>query len=201
MPHDPNIPDLFGPALLPGLRFTGEIVDISEEQALIAALTPLPLQPFEFQGWLGKRQVTSFGWRYDFTEARFARAPDLPDFLLPLRDQAAALAGLPGEDLVQTLITRYDPGAGIGWHRDRPVFDTVVGISLLSDATLRFRRRTPQGFDRFALPAPARSAYVLSGEARHDWEHGISPLDETRWSVTFRSLSARGLEIRMNPTD
>jgi alkylated DNA repair protein (DNA oxidative demethylase) len=193
MPHDMHMAgDLFGPVLLPGLAYQAEIVDTTEERALVAALAPLPLKPFEFQGWLGKRQVTSFGWRYDFTEARFARAADMPDFLLPLRDRAAVLAGLASEDLVQTLVTRYDPGAGIGWHRDRPLFETVVGISLLSSATIRFRRRTAQGFERFALPAPPRSAYMLAGEARHDWEHSIAPLDETRWSITFRSLSERG---------
>ncbi len=197
MPIDmPVLEDLFGPPLLPGLSYAPDMLDKDEERALVAALDPLPLKPFEFQGWLGKRQVISFGWRYDFTEARFARAAEIPDFLLPLRDRAAMLAGLAGEDLAQTLVTRYDPGAGIGWHRDRPVFDTVIGISLLSAATIRFRRRTSQGFERFALPASPRSAYVLAGEARYDWEHSIASLDERRWSITFRSLSERGLAMQ-----
>lgn len=84
---------------------------------------------------------------------------------------------------------RYDPGAGIGWHRDRPVFEHVVGISLGAPATLRLRRRRPGGFDRAAVPLAPRSIYHLTGEARHDWEHSILAVDLPRWSVTFRSLS------------
>jgi alkylated DNA repair dioxygenase AlkB len=184
--------DLFDIPLLSGLKYQAGFVDADDEAALAAALATLPLKPFAFQGWLGRRHIASFGWRYDFSTAHFERTDPLPCFLLPLRARAAALAGLPEDDLGHALVTRYDPGAGIGWHRDRPVFEHVVGISLLTTATLRFRRRTMHGFERFALPAERRSAYVLSGEARHGWEHSIAPLDTLRWSVTFRSLSERG---------
>ena len=90
------------------------------------------------------------------------------------------------------LLTRYDPGAGIGWHRDRPVFEHVIGISLGAPAVLRFRRRDGARFDRASLPLPPRSIYHLSGPARHEWEHSIVPIDAPRWSVTFRSLSDKG---------
>lgn len=93
-------------------------------------------------------------------------------------------------DLVQALLIRYDPGAGIGWHRDRPVFGHVVGVSLGAAATMRLRRRTAGGFDRANVPLPPRSAYRLSGEVRHDWEHSLAETDRARWSITFRSLSA-----------
>ena len=82
---------------------------------------------------------------------------------------------------------RYEVGAGIGWHRDRPAFDQVFGLSLLSPCTLRFRRRRDTGFERFALQAAPRSAYLLRGEFRHEWEHGIAPLAVRRFSITFRS--------------
>jgi alkylated DNA repair dioxygenase AlkB len=106
-----------------------------------------------------------------------------------MREAAATFANLPATELVQALLIRYDPGAGIGWHRDRPVFEHVVGISLGAPATMRFRRRKPGGFDRANVTLPPRSAYHLSGEARHDWEHSIAGMDVTRWSITFRSLS------------
>jgi alkylated DNA repair dioxygenase AlkB len=189
--------DLFDIPLLPGLQYQADVVDADEEAALAAALATLPLQPFAFQGWLGRRHVASFGWRYDFDTAHFEQAAPLPRFLLPLRARAAVLAGLAADDLSQALVTRYDPVAGIGWHRDRPVFEHVVGISLLSNARLRFRRRTLHGFERFALLAERRSAYVLTGEARYGWEHSIAPLDALRWSVTFRSLSERGRPTSM----
>jgi alkylated DNA repair dioxygenase AlkB len=98
--------------------------------------------------------------------------------------------------LVQALLIRYDPGAGIGWHRDRPVFEHVLGISLGAAATLRLRRRSAGGFARAAASLAPRSIYHLTGEARHAWEHSIAPLQVTRWSITFRSLSQSGSLLR-----
>jgi DNA oxidative demethylase len=105
---------------------------------------------------------------------------------------AAALAAVAPEDIVHVLAARYDPGAGIGWHKDRSVFEKVVGISLGSPAVLRFRQRDGSSFKRFSLPVEPRSAYLLSGEARHEWEHRIVPGEELRFSITFRSLSDLG---------
>lgn len=188
-------PDLFGaapPGLPPGIDYVAGVVDAGEETALLAQLAGVAVAPFRFHGWTGKRLTASFGWRYDFDDASFAAAEPLPDFLLPLRDRAARFAGLAAQDLVHALVVRYDPGAGIGWHRDRPLFEHVIGVSLAAAATLRLRRRRRGGFDRAALPLAPRSIYHLSGEARHDWEHSIAPIDLLRWSVTFRSLSDKG---------
>jgi DNA oxidative demethylase len=174
----------------PGLEFREEFVSVAEEEALLAEAEQLPFKPFEFHGWSGNRETVSFGWRYDFNQARVERAPPIPDFLLPLRERAAAFAGLEASALQQALVIRYDVGAGIGWHRDRPVFDRVFGLSLLSPCVLRFRRRRPGGFDRFSLDAPPRSAYLLTGEIRHEWEHSIAPVAVKRFSITFRSVAA-----------
>ena len=187
-------PDLFGaapPALPPGVDYAEAVTDAGEEAALLARLEDVAVAPFRFQGWTGKRQTASFGWRYDFDDASFGPTDPIPDFLLPLRDRAARFAGLAADDLVHALVVRYDRGAGIGWHRDRPLFEHVVGISLAAPATLRLRRRRTGGFDRAALPLAPRSIYHLSGEARHDWEHSIAPMDVPRWSITFRSLRDR----------
>lgn len=170
-----------------------DLIDGSSEAALIAFIDGAGLAPFRFQGWLGKRLTASFGWNYDFDRGRIAEAPPIPDLLLPLRDRMAAVAGLAPSDFVQTLVIRYDPGAGIGWHRDRPQFGTVVGLSLGNAAILRLRQRRPDGkFDRRAVPLEPRGAYVLDGEVRHAWEHSIAPIPGTRWSITFRSLSDLG---------
>ena len=185
--------DLFArPPLVAGLDFAEDLVDAAEETALIAAIGTIELQPFRFQGWIGKRLTASFGWRYDFEDASFSQTLPIPGWLQPMRASAARFAGLDADDLVQVLVTRYDPGAGIGWHRDRPLFEHVVGVSLGAPAVLRLRRRVERGFERRSLPLPARSAYHLSGEARHGWEHGIAPIGATRWSITFRSLSDKG---------
>jgi DNA oxidative demethylase len=170
-----------------GLSFQPEFISREEEAALLGHVRGQPFRPFQFQGWEGRRETVSFGWRYDFNEARVHPAPPIPDFLLPLRARAAQLAGLACDALEQALIIRYGAGAGIGWHRDRPVFESVLGVSLLSETVLRFRRRRAAGFERFALPVPPRSAYLLNGEIRHEWEHGIAPVETERFSITFRS--------------
>ena len=188
--------DLFGTPVLPGLEYHDALLSQNEETALIARIDEQDLAPFQFQGWLGKRLTKSFGWHYDFDTSRFGETNPLPDWLLPIRQRAAAFAKLPEEALVQALLIRYDPGAGIGWHRDRPVFEHVVGISLGVPATMRFRRRKAGGFDRAAVPLAPRSVYHLSGEARHDWEHSIAEMEVTRWSITFRSFTDRARQDR-----
>lgn len=172
-----------------GLATRSDFINVAEEAALLEYFESLPFEPFAFQGWQGKRETVSFGWRYDFDESRVQIAPPIPAYLLPLRARAADFAGLRAEALEQALVIRYDVGAGIGWHRDRPVFDQVVGISLLSPCVLRFRRREGRAFRRYNLQTAPRAAYLLSGEIRHDWEHSIAPVGERRFSLTFRSRS------------
>lgn len=184
--------DLFGAPVVPGLAHREDFLDAAAERELIARIDDVGLSPFRFQQWTGKRLTHSYGWAYDFASGRFAPASPLPDWLKPTRAAAARFADIEPIDLVQALLIRYDPGAGIGWHRDRPVFEHVVGISLGSEAAMRFRRRTSGGFERATAPLAPRSIYHLSGEIRHEWEHSIAPIDGVRWSVTFRSLSAKG---------
>lgn len=194
-------PDLFGsppspleaPAgVISGLELAGDFLSEAEELDLIARIDGTDLSPFKFQQWEGKRQTASFGWRYDFTTGKIGVAAAFPDWLLPIRDRAAHFADLAPEALVQALLIRYDAGAGIGWHKDRPVFEHVVGISLGNCALMRFRRRTPRGFDRAKTELAPRSIYRLSGEVRHLWEHSIAPMEVPRWSITFRSLAGGG---------
>ena len=184
-------PDLFAETLLPGLTLVRAMIDAREEVELIARIDGEALSPFRFQGWLGKRLTRSFGWSYDLDRGRLERGDPMPDWLLPLRKRAEDFAGLSPDELAQALLIRYDPGAGIGWHRDRTAFDHVVGISLGALCSMRLRRRRPSGFDRLLVPLEQRSAYHLADEARHGWEHSIAPLKKARWSITFRSLADR----------
>jgi alkylated DNA repair dioxygenase AlkB len=132
--------------------------------------------------------VVSFGWRYDFNTSRLQPADPMPDPLLALRDKVAAFAERPAGEFAHALVTEYAPGAPIGWHRDRPEFGIVVGVSLLSPCVFRLRRRAGRGWERAAFTALPRSAYLLSGPARSEWEHSVPPVGALRYSVTFRTL-------------
>ena len=186
---------LFDEPLIAGLDYRETFISEAEHEALLERLGSLDLAPFRFHGWTGNRRTQSFGWRYDFDDASFTPAEPIPGWLEPLRDRAAALAGVAPEDIHHALIARYDPGAGIGWHKDRDVFDRVVGVSLNTPATLRFRQRSGTGFRRASIELDPRSAYLLSGEVRRDWEHRITPGDQLRFSITFRTLSEKGRRI------
>ena len=184
--------DLFAQPLLAGLDYREDFISRENERVLVEQLGTMDLAPFRFHGWTGNRKTQSYGWRYDFDDASFRPTEPIPDWLQPLREKAAVLAEVPPDEIAHVLVARYDPGAGIGWHKDRSVFERVVGVSLHSPAILRFRRRDGSSFRRFSLPVEPRSAYLLSGEARHEWEHSIAPGDELRYSITFRTLSELG---------
>jgi alkylated DNA repair dioxygenase AlkB len=177
-----------GPERPAGLAYVPGFVGPGQESELVGRIEDLPFKPFEFHGFTGNRRTVSFGLHYAFDGSGLREAEPIPDWLEPLRAQAAALAGVEAGALAHALVIEYAPGAGIGWHRDRPVFGGVVGISLLAPAPLRFRRKAGAKWERFTLTAEPRSAYLLRGEARHEWEHSIPPLETLRYSVTFRTL-------------
>jgi alkylated DNA repair dioxygenase AlkB len=185
--------DLFGDDTLPqGFQYRPEFIDPDQEKALLADIRVLPFRDFEFHGFVGKRRVISFGWRYDFNGGGLTRTEDMPGFLSGIREQAAAFAGIGANDLQQILITEYGPGAAIGWHKDRSVFGDVVGISLLSDRTFRLRRKIGARWQRCNLNVEPRSIYLLRGPLRSEWEHSIPAVDSLRYSITFRNVLDRG---------
>lgn len=182
--------DLFGLAPAPpeGLRYHADFISAAHEQELIARFATLPLAPFQFGAFEGKRRVASFGLRYDFGDRRLHDAEPLPDFILPLAARAEAVGGLPANSIRHVLFTEYETGAGIGWHRDKAAFDVVLGLSLGSSCPFRFRRKLEDGWLRYTLDAAPRSLYVMDGPARAIWEHSISPVARPRWSITFRTV-------------
>ena len=182
--------DLFGarrPAAAPeGLAYRPELIDARLEADLLAHVRALPFSEFRFHGYVGKRRVVSFGWSHDFEREAVARAPALPPFLLGLREVAASFAQVPASSLEQALVIEYQGGAAIGWHRDKPVFGDVIGVSLLSPCRFRLRRKAGPRWERYAFTAEPRSAYVLRGPARTEWEHSIPAIESLRYSITFR---------------
>ncbi len=186
-PRDSATP-LFPKPMPEGFAYRAEFLGAGEEQALLAELAELPFKEFDFHGYLGRRRVVSFGWRYDYSGGGLQRAEPMPEFLQPIRARAAEFAGLAPSDLEHALATEYRPGAPIGWHRDRSVFGDVIGISLLSACAFRFRRKRGDSWERASFVAEPRSAYLLRGPARREWQHSIPPVERLRYSVTFRAL-------------
>ena len=174
-----------------GFRYVPELITPEEEVELLARIGELPFREFEFHGYKGKRRVVSFGWQYDFASRELRQAVEIPQFLLELRMVASQFAGVEPVELEHVLVTEYGAGAGIGWHRDKPVFGIVVGLSLLSPCIFRLRRQIgPRRWERVSFIAEPRSGYILSGAVRNDWEHSIPSVNSLRYSVTFRSVRA-----------
>ena len=173
-----------------GFSYEENILSPEEERTLVRAFAGLSLKTFEFQGFHGKRRVVSFGFHYDFNTHGLGSAKAIPEVMLPLRKKAAGFADVSPDMLQHVLITEYAPGAGIGWHSDRPEFGIIIGVSLVAPCHFRLRRKiAPTKWQRASLIALPRSIYLMQGTARHEWQHSIPPVDNLRYSVTFRTLN------------
>jgi alkylated DNA repair dioxygenase AlkB len=171
-----------------GFRYQTGVLSKDAEAALVERFKDLPFKEFEFHGFLGKRRIVSYGWKYDYGAQYLRPVADIPDFLLPAREAAARFAGMNPDAFQQALVTEYTPGAAIGWHKDKPQFGEVIGLSLLSPCTFRFRRKTGSSWQRASLTVEPRSAYLLQGAARDAWEHSIPGVERLRYSMTFRNF-------------
>jgi alkylated DNA repair dioxygenase AlkB len=176
------------PSLPEGFVYLPDLITPAEEAALVSALADLPFRPFEFHGYVGKRRVVSFGMEYDFAHEQVRSTEPLPPFLLGLREKASAVGGLTPSDLPHALVTEYGPGAAIGWHRDKGVFEDVIGVSLLAPCLFRLRRRRGTKWERASVTLEPRSVYLLRGPARTEWEHSVPAVESLRYSITFRSM-------------
>jgi alkylated DNA repair dioxygenase AlkB len=184
-----------GPALPPGWDHRADFIDASEEAELVALIEALPLHEARYKGYTARRRVAHFGTAYDYDDNELLPGPPLPPGLEPLRARAAAWVGEAPEALSSALVAEYKPGVPLGWHRDVPDFETVVGISLAGTARMRFRRYPPvqpKKADVLSLELAPRSAYVLRAEARWGWQHSVAPTPALRYSITFRTRSAFG---------
>jgi alkylated DNA repair dioxygenase AlkB len=169
--------ELFAAELWPeGFAYREEVISPDEERALAERFALLPLTPFAFHGFLGRRRIVSFGWRYDYAGRTLRPSEEIPGLLMPLRERAADMAGVPAQRLQQVLVTEYAPGAAFGWHRDKPMFEDVVAVSFLAPCTLRLRRRHEDGWERRSMELMPRWLMSCAGPrggtgstASHPW--------------------------------
>jgi alkylated DNA repair dioxygenase AlkB len=172
-----------------GLVYRPDLLTIDEERELLAVVENLDFEQIVMKGVVARRTAVRYGLGYDYDRrVPTEGAAPIPDWLAPVRDRAAELAGIRGDELVQALVQRYPEGAPIGWHRDSPAYELVAGVSLLAPARLRLRRGTKDDRVQWEVPLEPRSGYVLSGPARWTWEHHVPPAKSLRYSITFRSL-------------
>ena len=183
------LPSLFGEPELPdGFRYLADVLSVAEEQDLIHRFQDLPLQKFEFQGYLANRRIHTFGRSYVFAGQRPREDASIPDYLLPLMKIAGEISGRPADAFEQVMVSEYPVGAGIGWHFDRPTYEDIVAISFLAPCALRLRRKAGENWERYAVDIAPRSAYLLHGAVRTEWQHSIAPMEFLRYSVTLRTF-------------
>jgi alkylated DNA repair dioxygenase AlkB len=188
-------PELFpapSPTLPEGMVYRPEFLTPEEEAALIECVARMPLEEMRYKTYTARRRVLSFGGQYDFSANRLQAAAELPPELEPLRRKVARWLNVELGALVQTLVAEYREGTPLGWHRDVPDFEDVMGVSLLNPAILRFRPyppREPKKADMIKLVVEPRSIYLLRGPARWAWQHSVAPAKSLRYSITFRTAA------------
>jgi alkylated DNA repair dioxygenase AlkB len=185
---------LFGPDLPPGFEYREDFLSVGDESLLAEAIAKLHFDSFEMRGVVARRRVKFYGRSYDAVPGP---EEPIPAFLIPYRDRLAEWAAVVPEAFAMALINEYPPGAPIGWHRDAPQYEIVAGVSLLSSCRMKLRRYVPPK-DVAGLSAPRkatheltlapRSAYVMRGAARQEYEHHIPAVEQLRYSITFRTL-------------
>jgi alkylated DNA repair dioxygenase AlkB len=190
----PEQPQLFpnAPVLPPGMMYQRAFLTTAEEQHLLECFSALPFREAQYKEWNAKRRIVSYGGRYDFSRGELLQADPIASFLLPLRDRIAAWSGIPAGSFTHALIAEYRPGTQLGWHRDVPDFESIVGVSLSGAGRMRLRPYPPptgRCANTRSLDLEARSAYLLSGPGRWLWQHAISPTKTLRYSITFRTLA------------
>ncbi|MDF3077672.1 MAG: Uncharacterized protein K0S09_1561 [Sphingobacteriaceae bacterium] len=174
-----------------GFKYSPEFISPEEEKYLLDVIAHSELHTFTFQGFEAKRSVASFGYDWNFDSRKLSKGKDIPEGLSFLIGKVAEYLCFQSDDFAEVLLTEYPVGSVINWHRDAPPFDVVVGISLLSDCTFRFRPydKARQGRGSIiSLPVKRRSLYVISGASRSGWEHSIQPVKAERFSITLRTL-------------
>ena len=172
-----------------GFLYYPQFISSEEENELLRELN-LEFQAFDFHGYIAKRRIVEYGFEYDFTSRQAQMARPLPAFLDPFRVRAAAWAGMRADEIIESVVTEYSPGSPIGWHRDVPQFEIIIGISLKSSCRFRFKPHRHEG-KIFATSLEPRSAYILRGAARWQYQHSIPAVKALRYSITFRTWRSK----------
>jgi DNA oxidative demethylase len=194
--------ELFPTHILPeGFVYRPHFITPAQEQELVEHIRQIEFGEVKMHGVIARRHTKHYGLSYEYSSRQVQPGELMPDFILTLREQLRTLTDIAPDKFVEVLISEYPTGAGIGWHRDAPIFEVIAGVSLLSECRIRFRPQpTPPGPADPIPPKPfkplvqlvePRSAYLLQGASRWRWQHNIPTTEQLRYSITFRTLRAR----------
>ena len=200
--HAAQAPLIELPAELPhGLVFRHDFLTPAEEAALLDLFTTLPFREAKFKEYYARRRVVSFhstddNGSYDAGDDDLAPAGLPPPPLERLRQKVAEFVRIPPDAFAHLLVSEYQTGTPIGWHRDKAQYGVVAGVSLGSRARMRFRPLpAPGAWHRvdprslIVLDLEPRSIYVMRGDIRSRWQHSLLPTKALRYSVTMRTLA------------
>lgn len=186
-------PKLFDtPAALPnGLVYKPDFLTRDEEEILLAYIQNLPLFNAPYREYTARRRILNFGWSFDFERNKLIPGPALPTFLHGTQRKIAKWLQIPTRCVAEALVTEYTPGTQLGWHVDNEAFESIVGVSLGSWSKIRFRPLKNQK-EIIPIELEPRSAYIMQGDVRWQWQHSVAPVPDLRYSITFRTLPSKG---------
>jgi alkylated DNA repair dioxygenase AlkB len=183
-----------GTTLPHGLVYQPQFLSKAEEQALLAEIAQLPFREARFRQYTARRRVVHFhanagaATADEYDDDGFSSGP-LPPFLVDLQARVRQQLNLGAVPFFHALVSEYRPGTPIGWHRDKPAYGIVVGVSLAGPGRMRFRPfDVPAQRSRLVqLELEPRSIYVMQGDIRWRWQHSMLPTRSLRYSITFRT--------------
>ncbi len=182
------------PDLPPGFHYFPDFITEQEEEELIKLIKTYPLKNVMFQGFEAKRKAISIGYSYHFDSRSITEGIPIAAEFKPLIVKVARQINVAPEKLLMILLTEYNVGTVINWHRDAPPFEKITGISLLSDCIFKLRPydKAKQNLSTTrSFTAERRSLYLMEDEARQEWEHSIAPVKSLRYSITIRTLRGK----------
>jgi alkylated DNA repair protein (DNA oxidative demethylase) len=171
-----------------GFEYIHNFLPFPQQIQLLKELRGLHYEHEMFRGRLMKRAWAQFGYSYVAAAHKVTPAPAMPAYLQSVLQNASVYYP---DDLTftQCIVTKYPPGAAIGYHADAAVFgEYLLGISFASEARLQFRPKKTQKASFEVTLAPG-SLYVMHGRARYHYDHRIVPVKTERYSLTFRYLA------------
>jgi alkylated DNA repair dioxygenase AlkB len=158
---------------------------------LLHQIAAIELRNLNFRGHEEEKKVASFGYDRIFEKRILTKGKQIPKQFEWLLEMMARKTHIGFDRISGFLVTAYPKGSVINWNRDATPFDTIIGVSLLSDCTFKFRPLDQTKQNRkniISFPVLRKSIYIMRDESRSEWEHSIASVTSQRFSISLRTL-------------